>query len=61
MQQPLKRVASKRLKVGRFQAQAGLPDGLFANQKSQFGQVFEGLRLEMLIYFIAIWIFYRHL
>jgi hypothetical protein len=24
----------------------GLPDGLFSNQKSQFGQFFEGLRLE---------------
>jgi hypothetical protein len=45
--------------------QAGLPDGLFSNQKYQF---FEGLRLKMLICFIPIWnilwtfgIFYDHL
>jgi hypothetical protein len=24
----------------------GLPDGLFSNQKSQFGQILDGLRLE---------------
>jgi hypothetical protein len=40
----------------------GLPDGLFSNQKSQFGKNFQGLRLENvdifyghLEYFIAIW------
>jgi hypothetical protein len=26
--------------------QPGLPDGLFSNQKSQFGSILEGLRLE---------------
>jgi hypothetical protein len=25
---------------------AGLPDGLFSNQKSQFGKILEGLRME---------------
>jgi hypothetical protein len=39
-----------------------LPDGLFSNQKSQFGQILEGLRLEnvyiscgRLKYFTEIW------
>jgi hypothetical protein len=32
-----------------------LPDGLFSNQKSQFGQIFEGLGLE------NVDIFYEHL
>jgi hypothetical protein len=27
-------------------APAGLPDDLFSNQKSQFGKILEGLRLE---------------
>jgi hypothetical protein len=26
--------------------QQGLPDGLFSNQKSQFGKILDGLRLE---------------
>jgi hypothetical protein len=41
---------------------AGLPDGLFSNQNSQFGKKFKGLRLENadifyghLEYFIDIW------
>jgi hypothetical protein len=33
---------------------AGLPDGLFSNQKYQFGQILECLRFEDLIYFMAI-------
>jgi hypothetical protein len=40
----------------------GLPDGLFSNQKSQFGKIFQGLRLEnvdiscgRVEYFMAIW------
>jgi hypothetical protein len=33
----------------------GLPDGLFSNQKSQFGSIWEGLRLE------NVNIFYGHL
>jgi hypothetical protein len=32
----------------------GLPDGFFSNQKSKFGFILEGLRLEMLMYFMAI-------
>jgi hypothetical protein len=33
----------------------GLPDGLFSNQKSQFGQFLEGLRLENVDIFYGIW------
>jgi hypothetical protein len=40
----------------------GLPDGLFSNQKSEFGYNFEGLRMDyvgifysQLVYFVAIW------
>jgi hypothetical protein len=29
-----------------FRRRAGLPDGLFSNQKKQFGKILEGLRLE---------------
>jgi hypothetical protein len=29
--------------------QPGLPDGLFSNQKSQFGSILEGLGMEMFI------------
>jgi hypothetical protein len=36
-------------------SKAGLPDGLFSNQKSKFGKMFEGLRLE------NVDIFYGHL
>jgi hypothetical protein len=32
----------------------GLPDGLFSNQKYQFGQILQGLRLE------NVYIFYDH-
>jgi hypothetical protein len=36
--------------------QAELPDGFFSNQKSQFGQILEGLRWENLyIYIVAFW------
>jgi hypothetical protein len=34
---------------------AGLPDGLFSNQKSKFGQILEGSELKMLVYFMTIW------
>jgi hypothetical protein len=27
-------------------SEAGLPDGIFSNQKSQFGQILEGLEME---------------
>jgi hypothetical protein len=53
----------------------GLPDGIFSNQKSQFGSIWEGLAIEdvgifyghlvqyirgHLVYFMAIWyIFFR--
>jgi hypothetical protein len=46
----------------------GLPDGLFSNQKSQFGENFHGLWLKTLIHIISGWnvlqiygIFYDHL
>jgi hypothetical protein len=35
--------------------EAGLPEGLFSNQKPEFGQIFEGLILE------NVDIFYGHL
>jgi hypothetical protein len=45
-----------------------LPDGFFPNQKSQFGQILEGLRWENVDILRAFWnivwtfgIFYRHL
>jgi hypothetical protein len=41
---------------------SGLPDGLFSNQKSHFGLILEGLRMENVVifydhleYFTAIW------
>jgi hypothetical protein len=43
---------------------AGLPDGLFSNQNSQFGKILDGLRLENvdinyghLEYFTVVWDF----
>jgi hypothetical protein len=65
---PRKRVSAKRC-TAFFQAcrvqdsgLAGLPDGLFSNQKSQFGQILEGLGMENVVifydhleYFMAIW------
>jgi hypothetical protein len=45
----------------------GLPDGLFSNQKYQFGKKIRASDWKMLIYFMAIWnnfwifgIFYDH-
>jgi hypothetical protein len=38
---------------------AGLPDGLFSNQKYQFGLILEGLRMENVDIYIGI--FYGHL
>jgi tellurite resistance-related uncharacterized protein len=49
-----------------FWSKAGMPDGLFSNQKSQFGQSLEGLVMENILclfglfyghwkYFMAIW------
>jgi hypothetical protein len=32
---------------------SGLPDGIFSNQKSQFGQILEGLAIKVLVYFMA--------
>jgi hypothetical protein len=46
-----------------FHLHTGLPDGLFSNQKYQFGQISEGLRLEnvdifaIFEYFTDIWDF----
>jgi hypothetical protein len=37
---------------------AGLPDGIFSNQKSQFGCIFQGLGMENVgtyMYFMVIW------
>jgi hypothetical protein len=39
----------------------GLPDGLFSNQKYQFRENFEGLRLENVDIFWSFGIIYRHL
>jgi hypothetical protein len=36
-----------------------LPDGLFSNQKSQFGKIFEGLSLENLAIFYGQYDFLR--
>jgi hypothetical protein len=33
----------------------GLPDGLFSNQKYQFGYIFEGLGMENVGIFMIIW------
>jgi hypothetical protein len=42
--------------------QAGLPDGLFSNQKYQFGLILQGLRLENIDIFSGhLEYFYRHL
>jgi hypothetical protein len=35
-----------RQKAPGLASQAGLPDGVFSHQKSQFGQFFEGLKME---------------
>jgi hypothetical protein len=40
---------------------AGLPDGIFSYQKYQFGQIFEGRGLKMLVFLLPIEIFYGHL
>jgi hypothetical protein len=37
----------------------GLPDGLFSNQKSQFGYILEGLAMVDVGNFFAIWIIFR--
>jgi hypothetical protein len=37
-----------------FFSQPGLPDGLFSNQKSQFGKKFRASDWKLLIYFMAI-------
>jgi hypothetical protein len=37
----------------------GLPDGLFSNQKSQFGAIFEGLRLENVEIFFVHFDYFR--
>jgi hypothetical protein len=40
---------------------AGLPDGIFPNQKSQFGYIFRDLQWKKLIYFWPFGLFYEHL
>jgi hypothetical protein len=46
-----------------FVKKAGLPDGLFSNQKSQLGYILEGLKLEnvYIIYGHTEYILYGHL
>jgi hypothetical protein len=41
--------------VGFHVTKTGLPDGIFSNQKSQFGKLLEGLAMEDVGIFIAIW------
>jgi hypothetical protein len=42
-------------KIRLLDASAGLPDGLFSNQKSQFGKkIFRASDWKMLVYFMAI-------
>jgi hypothetical protein len=43
-------------------SKAGLPDGLFSNQKSQFGYILEGLAMENLgiFYEHLVYLFYGH-
>jgi hypothetical protein len=43
--------------------QAGLPDGIFSWQKSQFGKIFEGLAFEVVDMFhcLLVHVFYGHL
>jgi hypothetical protein len=50
-----------------YVCRAGLPDGLFSNQKSQFGQILEGIELKAagilyghLVNFPSIWYILRH-
>jgi hypothetical protein len=50
------------LKRGPGQFVAGLPDGLFSNQKSKFGQILEAVEGKKLIYMLGPFgIFYRYL
>jgi hypothetical protein len=39
----------------------GLPDGLFSNQKSQLGEISQGLVMESVSIFYDIWNFYGYL
>jgi hypothetical protein len=43
------------IKEGSEQSGAGLPDGIFSNQKSQFGKILEGLAMKY------VGVFYVHL
>jgi hypothetical protein len=38
-----------------------LPDGLFSNQKSQFGKILEGLRLENVYIFYGHWEYFMEI
>jgi hypothetical protein len=38
-----------------FMCVPGLPDGIFAYQKCQFGLFMRGLKCNMLVYFMAVW------
>jgi hypothetical protein len=40
--------------------ESGLPDGLFSNQKVQFGYILEGQGMENVVIFMTIWNIYGH-
>jgi hypothetical protein len=48
-------VSFKPLQTLLRQTQAGLPDGIFSNQKSQCGKFWRALERKILVYFMAIW------
>jgi hypothetical protein len=47
--------------VPKFACEAGLPDALFSDQKSQFGYILEGLAMEDVCILSDIWSMYGHL
>jgi hypothetical protein len=58
----------KRKQIGGHQCDPGLPDGLFACQKSQFWYIFEGLGMEyfgmsfvQFLFLMPFGVFYGHL
>jgi hypothetical protein len=40
------KVESSKFALDMYEFVPGLPDGLFSNQKSQFGQILDGLRMK---------------
>jgi hypothetical protein len=41
------------LSIATSNVTAGLPDGIFSNQKSLFGSILEGLAIENVVHFTA--------